>query len=106
MRLSRKLLKNASDFVDLRSDTVTKPTDTMREWMRSAAVGDDVYGDDSTIKELESRVATITGKEAGLFVPSGTMGNLVALATHCNRGDEIIIGDKSHIFFYEGGGAR
>jgi len=91
--------------IDLRSDTVTRPTDAMRMAMASAAVGDDVFGEDPTINELERRMADILGMEAGLFVASGTMSNLVALLTHAGRGDEIVMGRLSHTFLYEAGGA-
>lgn len=90
--------------IDLRSDTVTQPTDAMRRVMADAPVGDDVYGEDPTIRELEQRMARLFDKEAGLFVASGTMANLVALLAHAGRGDEIILGDLSHTFQYEGGG--
>lgn len=90
-------------FIDLRSDTVTKPTQKMREAMYSAEVGDDVYGDDPTVKELEEYAAQIAGKEAALFVPSGTFGNQLALLTHCRRGDEVILGDDCHIVQHEAG---
>ena len=90
--------------IDLRSDTVTQPTQAMREAMYRAEVGDDVYGEDPTINRLEAMSAERMGKEAGLFVTSGTMGNLVALLTHCGRGNEVILGDQAHIFVYEGGG--
>lgn len=92
------------DWIDLRSDTVTWPTPAMREAMARAAVGDDVYGEDPTIHRLEARAAELTGKEACLFVASGTMGNLIAVLTHCQRGDEVILGDKAHMFVNEGGG--
>ena len=90
--------------IDLRSDTVTQPTPSMRDAMARAEVGDDVFEEDPTVKKLEEMAAERTGKEAGLFVSSGTMANLVCLLTHCGRGEEIILGDKSHIFFYEQGG--
>jgi threonine aldolase len=92
------------NYIDLRSDTVTKPTPEMREAMAKAEVGDDVYGDDPTINNLQELAAAKVGKEAGLFVPSGTMGNLVAILSHCGRGDEAIMGKNSHTFLYEGGG--
>ena len=92
------------ELVDLRSDTVTKPTPEMREAMAEAEVGDDVYRDDPTVNRLESLAAEMLGKEAALFVPSGTMGNLLALLVHCQRGDEVIVGDKSHIYLNEAGG--
>ena len=92
------------NFIDLRSDTVTHPTPAMRQAMAQAPVGDDVYGEDPTINRLQELAAEKMGKEAGLFVPSGTMGNLAAVLAHCNRGDEVILGDKSHSFLYEAGG--
>lgn len=92
-------------MIDLRSDTVTLPTPRMREAMATAQVGDDVYGEDPTVNRLEAMAAERMGKEAGLFVASGTMGNLVALLTHCGRGQEIILGDLSHTFLYEAGGS-
>ena len=91
-------------IIDLRSDTVTRPTPEMREAMARADVGDDVYGEDPTINRLQELGAQMVGKEAGLFVPSGTMGNLTAVLTHCTRGDEIILGHLSHIFYFEAGG--
>lgn len=91
--------------IDLRSDTVTHPTDAMRDAMRDAQVGDDVYGEDPTVNELEARCAKLTGKEAGLFVASGTMGNIAAVLSHCARGDELIVGTKNHIFAWEQGAA-
>lgn len=92
------------DYIDLRSDTVTKPTPEMREAMAEAEVGDDVYRDDPTVNRLEALAANMLGKESALFVPSGTMGNLLALLVHCQRGDEAIVGDKSHIYLNEAGG--
>jgi threonine aldolase len=91
-------------LIDLRSDTVTQPTPAMREAMAKAPVGDDVYGEDPSINALEALAAAKVGKEAGLFVPSGTMGNLIAMLTHCGRGDEVILGKRAHTFLYEGGG--
>jgi threonine aldolase len=90
-------------FIDLRSDTVTVPTPAMREAMATAEVGDDVLGEDPTINRLEAMAAERVGKEAGLFVSSGTMGNLVSALTHCARGEEIIVGDHGHIFLFEAG---
>lgn len=90
--------------IDLRSDTVTEPTPEMREAMAQAVVGDDVYGEDPTVNQLEAEAAEKFGMEAGLFVTSGTQGNLIALMTHCERGSEIIVGDKAHPFLYEAGG--
>lgn len=92
-------------YIDLRSDTVTTPTDAMRTAMAEAVVGDDQNGEDPTINELERRCAELMGKEAAVFMPSGIMGNLTAMLAHCGRGKEIIIGDQSHILWYEGGGA-
>lgn len=88
-------------IIDLRSDTVTKPTDEMRKVMASAIVGDDVYKDDPTVNELEKYAAEITGKQSAIFVPSGTMGNQICIKTHTNPGEEIILHRKSHIFVYE-----
>jgi threonine aldolase len=93
------------DYIDLRSDTVTFPTPKMREAMATALVGDDVYGEDPTVNQLEAEAAQLLGKEAGLLIVSGTMGNLVALLTHCGRGDEFIVGRRSHTFVSEQGGA-
>ncbi len=91
--------------IDLRSDTVTQPTDGMRRAMATAVVGDDVYEEDPTARQLEERTADLLGKEAGLFVASGTMGNLAALLTHAGRGDEVIVGHLAHTFLYEVGGS-
>ncbi len=91
--------------IDLRSDTVTLPTPTMRQAMANAEVGDDVYGEDPTINALEELAATTAGKAAALFVPSGAMGNTAAILTHCRRGDAIIVGTLAHIYIYEVGGA-
>jgi threonine aldolase len=92
------------EYTDLRSDTVTKPTPEMREAMAEAEVGDDVYRDDPTVNRLEELGAEMLGKEASLFVPSGTMGNLIALLVHCQRGHEVIVGNQSHIYLNEAGG--
>jgi threonine aldolase len=92
------------NYTDLRSDTVTRPTPAMREAMAKAEVGDDVYAEDPTINRLQELAAARTGKEAALYVPSGTMGNLASLLAHCQRGDEVMLGDKSHTFLYEAGG--
>jgi threonine aldolase len=92
-------------MIDLRSDTVTLPSPAMREAMYRAELGDDVMGEDPTVNRLEALAAEMTGKEAALLVVSGTMGNLVSLLAHCRRGDEAILGDQSHIFNYEAGGA-
>ena len=91
--------------IDLRSDTVTLPTPAMREAMYSAQVGDDVFGEDPTVNDLEALAAEKVGKEAALFVVSGTMGNLVCILTHCQRGDEVIMGARAHTFLYEVGAA-
>jgi threonine aldolase len=92
-------------LVDLRSDTVTRPTPGMREAMMRAELGDDVFGDDPTVNALQERVADMLGKEAALFVTSGTQGNLVATMSHCQRGEEVICGQQSHTYRHEGGGA-
>lgn len=91
-------------IVDLRSDTVTQPTSAMRKAMAEAEVGDDVFGEDPTVNRLEQISAERMGKEAALFVPSGTMANLVSLLAHCGRGDEVILGDQCHTYVYEQGG--
>jgi threonine aldolase len=91
-------------FIDLRSDTLTVPTPAMREAMASAEVGDDVFAEDPSINKLQEMAAAKLGFEAALFVSSGTMGNLSAMLAHCGRGEEIIVGDQSHIYIYEGGG--
>ena len=91
-------------IIDLRSDTVTLPSDSMKKAISSSPLGDDVFGEDPTVNALQERAAQITGKEAALFVPSGTMGNLVSILSQCARGTEIILGDQSHTFLYEGGG--
>jgi len=92
--------------VDLRSDTVTKPTDEMRVAMFEATVGDDVFCDDPTVNLFQEKAASVLGKEAALFVPSGTMGNLLSVLVHCDsRGDEMLLGDHSHISIYEQGGS-
>jgi threonine aldolase len=92
-------------MIDLRSDTVTQPTEAMRRAMYQAEVGDDVYGEDSTVNRLQRKAAERLGKDDALFVVSGTMGNLVSLLAHCGRGDEVIMGDQAHTFFYEAGGS-
>lgn len=89
--------------VDLRSDTLTRPTEAMRRAMASADVGDDVYGEDPSAAALEARSAELLGKEAALFVPSGTMANQIALLLHCRPGDEVVVGRGAHLFYYEGG---
>lgn len=92
-------------LIDLRSDTVTRPTAAMREAMLRAPVGDDVYGEDPTVNALQERMAADLGFEAALFTPSGTQANLVALLAHCERGDEYVVGMDAHTYKYEGGGA-
>jgi threonine aldolase len=92
------------EMIDLRSDTVTRPTPEMRAAMAAAPVGDDVYGEDPTVNDLQALAAARLGKEAGIFVPSGTMGNLASLLAHCGRGDEVIMGTQSHTFLHEQGG--
>lgn len=96
---------NRNAVVDLRSDTVTQPCKRLRQAMACASVGDDVYGEDPTVSKLETYVAAVLGKDEGLFVPSGTMGNLIAVGAHCRRGDEIIVGTNSHMICYEAAGA-
>ena len=90
--------------VDLRSDTVTRPTPAMRAAMAAAVVGDDVFGDDPTVNSLQARIAALLGFEAALFMPSGTASNLCALLAHCGRGDEYLVGQLAHTYRYEGGG--
>lgn len=92
-------------IIDLRSDTVTKPAEAMRRAMLDAEVGDDVYGEDPTVNRLQELAAELTGKDAGLFVPSGTQGNLLAILAHCQRGEEYIAGQQAHCYRYEAGGA-
>ena len=94
----------AQPVIDLRSDTVTHPTAAMRQAMAESEVGDDQYGDDPTVNRLEARAAEMLGKEAAVFVASGTMGNLAAVLTHCGRGQEVVMGSECHIFHYESGG--
>ncbi len=97
------MLEKTMRVVDLRSDTVTKPTAEMREAMAQAEVGDDVFGDDPTVKELEAETASLLGKEAALFTPSGTMANQLALRSQTEPGDEILVDANAHIYYYEGG---
>jgi len=92
-------------IIDLRSDTVTRPTEAMRKAMSDAEVGDDVYGEDPTVNRLQALAAAMTGKEAALFVPTGSQGNLLAILSHCQRGEEYIAGQQAHCYRYEGGGA-
>eukprot|EP00043_Microstomoeca_roanoka_P004343 m.49085 g.49085 ORF g.49085 m.49085 type:complete len:376 (+) comp12446_c0_seq2:41-1168(+) len=98
-------VRKLQSTIDLRSDTVTQPSQKMRDAMASALVGDDVYREDPTVNELERVAAELLGKEEAIFVPTGCMGNAIAIASHCRRGDELICGDRSHIFNYEGGNA-
>ena len=93
------------NIVDLRSDTVTRPTAAMRAAMLEAPLGDDVFGDDPTVNALQDRIAAMLDKEAALFVPSGTQSNLVAIMSHCQRGDEYLVGQMAHTYRWEGGGA-
>ena len=92
------------ELKDFRSDTVTRPTPAMRAAMAAAVVGDDVWGEDPTVIELQDRVAALLDKEAGLFVPSGTMSNLIAVRLHCRPGEAMICEAESHVYFYEQGG--
>ena len=94
-----------ADVIDLRSDTVTRPTAAMRAAMAAAEVGDDVFGDDPTVNALQETIAALLGKESALFVASGTQGNLVSILSHCGRGDEYIVGQMAHTYRWEGGGA-
>src|SRR5436190_1247130 len=96
---------DVSSVIDLRSDTVTRPTPAMREAMSRAEVGDDVYGEDPTVLRLQQRAAELLGKEAALFVPTGTMANQIAMLCHCERGDEVLAGEGSHCMLYESGAA-
>ena len=91
-------------LIDLRSDTVTKPTDALRRAMAAAEVGDDVMGEDPTVRALEERVAGLLGKPAALFVPSGTMANQIAIGIHAKPGDELVCDAVSHVYLWEGGG--
>src|SRR5690606_24782915 len=91
--------------VDLRSDTITRPTPAMRAAMGAAPLGDDVFGDDPSVNTLQEKIAGMLGFEAALFVPTGTQGNLCGLLAHCQRGDEYIVGQQQHCYRWEGGGA-
>ena len=95
---------SSGNFIDLRSDTLTMPSPAMRRAIAEADLGDDVFQEDPTVNELEKKAAEITGKEAALLVPSGTMANLAAVLSHCDRGTEVLLGDRSHTFIYEAGG--
>ncbi|MFY7975931.1 MAG: aminotransferase class I/II-fold pyridoxal phosphate-dependent enzyme, partial [Rubrivivax sp.] len=92
-------------IIDLRSDTVTQPTPAMRAAMLAAPLGDDVFGDDPTVNALQERIAALLGKEAAIFVPTGTQSNLCGLMAHCQRGDEYLVGQMAHTYRWEGGGA-
>ncbi|MGN6362813.1 MAG: GntG family PLP-dependent aldolase [Thermomicrobiales bacterium] len=98
-------MAHPSGIIDLRSDTSTHPTPAMRRAMAEAEVGDDQLGDDPTVNRLEALAAEKLGKEAACYVASGTMGNLIAILTHCGRGDEVLLGDESHVLWFESGGA-
>jgi threonine aldolase len=98
-------MSNSENWIDLRSDTVTQPSAAMRAAMAAAPVGDDVYSDDPTVNRLQEYAADLFGFEAGLFAPSGTQTNLIALLLHCGRGDEYLVGQEAHTYKYEGGGA-
>ena len=91
-------------MIDLRSDTVTLPSKEMKEYMFNAPLGDDVFGEDPSINALEKKASILFGKDNALFVPSGTMANLISVLSHCQRGEEILLGNQSHIFKYEAGG--
>ena len=99
------MMSKMDQWIDLRSDTVTQPSEAMRAAMAGADVGDDVYGDDPSVNRLQEFAADLFGFEAGLFAPSGTQTNLIALMTHCGRGDEYLVGQEAHTYKYEGGGA-
>jgi threonine aldolase len=99
------MTRSASGVVDLRSDTVTRPTAAMRAAMHRAELGDDVFGDDPSVNALQERIAAMLGKQAALFMPSGTQSNLAAIMSHCGRGDEYIVGQGAHCYRYEAGGA-
>ncbi len=103
--MSDNMNDSAERWIDLRSDTVTQPGAEMRAAMEQAPVGDDVYGDDPTVNRLQDVTAEMFGYEAGLFAPSGTQSNLIALLVHCARGDEYLVGQEAHTYKYEGGGA-
>lgn len=96
---------NTSHWIDLRSDTVTQPSEAMRKAMSQAKVGDDVYGDDPTVNQLQDLAAEFSGQESALYVSSGVQSNLIGLLCHCQRGDEYIVGQQAHTYKYEGGGA-
>jgi threonine aldolase len=104
MGSTRAAAESGKKVINLRSDTVTRPCSGMYDAMMSAPLGDDVYGDDESINALEQKVAQMLGKEAAIFVSSGTMGNLIAVLGHCGRGDELIVGDDYHIYIDEAGG--
>jgi threonine aldolase len=104
IEIKNEMAETTGKLIDLRSDTVTRPSAGMRAAMAAAEVGDDVYGDDPTINRLQSRAAEMFGHEAALFAPSGTQTNLIALLTHCQRGDEYIAGQEAHTYKYEAGG--
>ena len=93
-------------IIDLRSDTLTQPTAAMRDAMAQAPVGDDVWGEDPTVARLQERAANLLGKPAALFVPSGTMANQIALLSHCNRADEVFVGEGNHSLYYESGAGQ
>src|SRR5438874_9224348 len=101
MRFSRSSSVRKQVYIDLRSDTVTKPTEKMRAAMAAAEVGDDVYGEDPTVNRLEQRAAEIAGKEAALYVPTGTMGNTIAVKLHTEHGQEVICEARGHVLNYE-----
>ena len=102
--MSAHSTNHSSTPVDLRSDTLTRPSEGMRAFMAEAIVGDDVFGEDPTVNTLQEKAADLLGMEAALFVPSGTMANQIAMMAHCRRGDEVIVGWGAHSYLYEGGG--
>ncbi|MEC8550783.1 MAG: beta-eliminating lyase-related protein, partial [Pseudomonadota bacterium] len=105
MHYAGRVTTNKPVRVDMRSDTVTRPTEGMRAAMMAAEVGDDVYGDDPTVNALQEKAASLLGKEAALLLSSGTQANLCAMMAHCQRGEEILTGNDYHVFVDEAGGA-
>jgi threonine aldolase len=103
--MERRTLRGRNIMIDLRSDTVTRPTAAMRDAMMAAPLGDDVFGDDPSVNALQERIAALLGKEAALFMPTGTQSNLAGLMSHCQRGDEYLVGQMAHTYRWEGGGA-
>ncbi|MBP9707570.1 MAG: low-specificity L-threonine aldolase [Oligoflexales bacterium] len=103
--MTNRKISQSNNVIDLRSDSITQPTSSMRKAMSEAVVGDDVFKEDPTVIDLECSVANLLGKEAGIFLPSGTMANLVSVLSHCQHGDEVLVGERSHIFESEQAGS-